>query len=148
MKLTLTAIKNFKPKDKRYKCADGGGLHLAIYPRGSKLWRYSYRFLGKGKTLSIGIFPDVSLKQARLIHSEARKMLSEGLDPCYEKKVRKTFKQMQQNNTFKQVALEWMEKQKSIWSETHCDHINGRLNRYVFGLIGDKILPISMHLNS
>ena len=138
MKLTLTAIKNFKPKEKRYKRADGGGLHLAIYPTGSKLWRYSYRFLGKGKTLSIGMFPDVSLKQARLIHSEARKMLSEGLDPCYEKKVRKTFKQMQKNNTFKEVALEWLEKQKQTWSKTHYDHMKGRLNRYVFGLIGDK----------
>ncbi len=63
MKLTNIKIKNSKPKDKAYKLMDGAGLYLLINKTGGKYWRYNYRFMGKHKTLSIGVYPDISLKE-------------------------------------------------------------------------------------
>ena len=67
-KLTATAVKNAKPGTKSRKLSDGGGLYLLVDTKGSKLWRYDYRFAGKRKTLALGIYPEVSLKEAREAH--------------------------------------------------------------------------------
>jgi len=77
MKLTDGAIRKAKPKAKSYKMADGGGLFLLVQPSGGKLWRYKYRIAGKEKLLSLGVYPDVSLKIAREDHADARKLLSQ-----------------------------------------------------------------------
>ena len=85
--LSATAIKSAKPKDTPTKLPDGGGLYLLTRPRGGKYWRYDYRFAGKRKTLALGIYPDVSLAQARKAHLVAREGLSEGIDPAEVKKI-------------------------------------------------------------
>ena len=72
MALNDTAIRNSKPKATPYKLSDGGGLFLLVNTNGSRWWRYSYRFDGKQKTISLGVYPDVSLKDARAKHAEAR----------------------------------------------------------------------------
>jgi integrase len=140
MKLTVTAIKNAQPKVKPYKIYDSAGLYLLIIKNGSKFWRFNYKFSGKHKTLALGVFPAVSLKQARLDHGKAKQMLSDGLDPTHERKVQKALKKMQQNSTFRSVSLEWLEKQKPIWAKTHYDNVKGRLYNYVFSVIGDKAI--------
>ncbi|WP_456403653.1 Arm DNA-binding domain-containing protein, partial [Thiolapillus sp.] len=83
MALTDTAIRNAKPKEKLFKLYDARGLYIEITPKGAKRWRFRYRRPGTGKEsrLSLGIYPDVSLKEARIKRDEARKMLDDGVDP-------------------------------------------------------------------
>lgn len=86
MALTDIKVKTAKPKEKPYKLADGGGMYLLINTNGSKYWRMKYRFAGKEKMLSIGVYPDVTLADAREKRSEARKILAAGGDPGWQKR--------------------------------------------------------------
>ena len=90
MGLADTGIKKAKPRQRPYSMSDGGGLYLWITPAGGKLWRWSYRYESKEKLMSLGKYPDVSLGQARERHSEARKLLAEGVDPMAQRKAAKT----------------------------------------------------------
>jgi len=81
MALTHVEIRNAKPKEKIYRLFDGGGLYLEITPSGGTWWRLKYRFNGKEKRLSLGVYPDVSLALARERREEKRKLLAENIDP-------------------------------------------------------------------
>jgi hypothetical protein len=81
MKLTDTTIKAAKPKEKAYKLSDGGGLLLLVQPNSSKWWRYRYRFNGKEKSISLGVYPGVTLKKARDLRVTASDLLKQGIDP-------------------------------------------------------------------
>src|SRR5699024_12844211 len=89
MRLTVAAIASAEPREKPYRMTDGQGLYLEVRPNGSKYWRYKYRFNGKEKRLAIGVFPEVTLKEARLEHQKARLQLAEGADPSAEKQLAK-----------------------------------------------------------
>ena len=89
MALTAIQVKEAKPSDKDHKLSDGEGMYLLVKKNGSKYWRMDYRFAGKRKTFAVGIFPQVSLKEARECRYEARRQLSEGIDPSHQKKERK-----------------------------------------------------------
>ncbi|MBO5491589.1 MAG: DUF4102 domain-containing protein, partial [Desulfovibrio sp.] len=91
-KLTDTAIRAAKPKEKRYKLADGEGLYIEVAPSGGKWWRIKYRFGGKEKRLSLGVYPAVGLKEARSRTAEIKDMLRRGLDPGEERKADKAAK--------------------------------------------------------
>ena len=138
MKLTAIAIKGAKPKDKPYKLMDGAGLYLLIDKAGRKYWRYNFRYLGKHKTLSIGVYPDFSLKEARERHQQARRMIADGIDPTFQKKVEKALKLEQSENSFEAISLEWLNKQRPVWAKTHSDNVEGRLRNYVFPHIGNR----------
>jgi len=86
----------------------------------------------------LGVFPDISLKEARTRHQEARKLVSEGVDPAHQRKIEKAMKLEQSENNFKAIALEWLEKQKPTWADTHYVNVKGRLNNYLFNYIGDR----------
>lgn len=90
MALTDIKVKTAKPKDKPYKLADGGGMYLLINTNGSKYWRMKYRFAGKEKMLSIGVYPDVTLADAREKRSEARKLLAAGAIQGRQKRKKKS----------------------------------------------------------
>lgn len=75
MKLTIRQIDTQKPRDKAFKLSDGGGLYLLVNPNGSRYWRLKYRFAGKEKLLAVGVYPDVTLAQARNRREEAKKLL-------------------------------------------------------------------------
>src|SRR5215204_358568 len=79
--LTQFSIQKAQPKEKPYKLSDGGGLHLLIEPSGSRLWRFRYQFERKEKMLSLGVFPLVSLAEARARRDNARKLVAAGTDP-------------------------------------------------------------------
>ena len=81
MSLTAVQVKEAKPLDKDQKLSDGEGMYLLVKVNGKKYWRMDYRFSGKRKTYALGVFPIVSLKEAREGRYEARRLLSEGLDP-------------------------------------------------------------------
>jgi len=93
-KLTALQVKSAKPKDKQDKLTDGEGLYLLVMPNGSKYWRYDYRYQDKRKTLPLGVYPDVSLSDARDLHAEARRKVKNGIDPTHERKVAKLTKGM------------------------------------------------------
>lgn len=138
MKLTAIAVKGAKAKEKAYKLSDGSGLYLFIDKAGRKYWRYNFRYLGKHKTLSLGVYPETSLKKARKLHQEARQKIADEIDPTYQKKVEKAIKLEQANNSFQAIALEWLNKQRPTWAKTHADNVEGRLNNYVFPHIGAR----------
>lgn len=111
MPLSDTTIKAAKPNsDKDYKLADGGSLFLIISKSGGKLWRFRYWFMGTEKMLSLGIYPEVGLKDARGRRDEAKKVLANSVDPSFEKKRQVIAASIQANNTFKGVAKEYIEK--------------------------------------
>ena len=136
MKLTDMSIKKAKPKDKSYKLADGGGMYLQIEPSGGKLWRYSYRHVGKQKLLAIGKYPDVSLPEARKRHREAREQLANGVDPSAAKKAHKAAGKAAAANCFKVIALEWLDSWKTDKVVKHHNNTLSRLERFVFPFIG------------
>ncbi len=107
MKLTDAQIKHAKSKAKQYKLSDGRGMYLLVKPTGSKLWRFDYRFKGSRKTISLGMYPEISLKSARERLGEARKLLSNDVDPGYYRKIQKI---VTDTNTFEVVAREWFAK--------------------------------------
>jgi integrase len=110
MALTDIAIKSAKASNKSRKLADGGGLHLLVTPAGGKLWRASYRYLGKQKTLALGAYPDVTLAIARERLREAKKLLTSGRDPAVQAKLAKITRAVAAANTFNVVADEYLEK--------------------------------------
>lgn len=110
MALTALAIRNAQPRTKPYKLSDERSLFLLVMPNGAKYWRLRYRFLDKQKTLAIGVWPEVSLADARVKRDSARQMVADGIDPMVEKKRRKLRAHFDANNTFRAVAEEWFVK--------------------------------------
>lgn len=110
MALTAIAIKSAKGRDKPYKLTDGDGLYLAVMPNGSRYWRMNYRFLGKQKTLSFGVWPDTGLTDARAQRDAARKLLAGGEDPGERIKLDRIAATVAAANSFQAVAQEWIEK--------------------------------------
>jgi integrase len=110
MPLTDAAIRALKPKERSYKVADFEGLYLLVKPTGSRLWHFKYRIDGKEKVLSAGIYPEVSLAQARAKKDEARGLLAAGEDPNDAKKDRKLQDQARRGNTFEALAQDFISK--------------------------------------
>ena len=137
-KLTDAKVRKCKVKqgDKPLKLADGGGLILYVTQHG-KYWRYNYRFQGKQKTLSIAPYPEMSLKEARLKHEEARELLTQQIDPSEHKQV--TAKLVQSKavvDSFETITREWIAHNESGWSATHTHRNKSYLERDVFPWIG------------
>jgi integrase len=104
LELTDTTIRGAKPREKAYKLRDGQGLHLLIKANGSRLWRLRYEFEGVEKGISLGIYPDVSLKQARTRRDAARRLIAEGVDPSAKRKADK----LAVAESFELVTREWL----------------------------------------
>ena len=141
MTLSELKIKNKKPADKPFKLFDERGLFLLVNPSGSKYWRFKYRFSGKEKLLAFGVYPDVSLAEARYRRDQARKLIANEVDPGVTKQIAKTSALIASANTFESVALEWYSKHIKIWAPSHSDKIIRRLKNDVFPWIGSR--PVS-----
>lgn len=124
MSLTAIAIRNARPRAKAYKLTDERSLFLLITPAGGKYWRLRYRYLGKDKTLSLGVWPEVTLAEAREKRDTARKQIAEGLDPQAERKLKRIRAQIDANITFKAIAEEWVLK---ITREGRADRTLGKV---------------------
>lgn len=112
MALSDAAVRSAKAKENQYKLYDDGGLFLIVKPSGGKLWRLKYRHLGKEQQLSIGVFPAVSLKDARKRRDEARAQIAKGLNPSFEKKRAAAAALVGAANTFKAVADEYIDRRE------------------------------------
>ncbi|WP_154916717.1 tyrosine-type recombinase/integrase [Klebsiella michiganensis] len=138
MKLNARQVDAAKAREKAYKLADGAGLSLEVVPSGSRYWRMKYRFNGKEKRMAFGVYPAVSLAQARALRDEAKKKLAEGIDPSFAKKEEKLVRDVQLNNTFQAVAIEWHGTKVSRWSEGYASDIIEAFNKDIFPYIGQQ----------
>ena len=138
MPLTDIAIRRAQPSKKSRKMFDGRGLYLEVSPRGGKWWRLKYHFWGKDKRISLGVYPDVSLKEARRRCEDARRLLAGGIDPSAHRQALKTAKAQRDSNTFEAVAREWFTKQAPSWAPSHSSLIMSRLQRNIFPWLGGK----------
>jgi integrase len=145
MKLTVIQVKEATPSNKDQKLSDGEGMYLLVKKNGSKYWRMDYRFAGKRKTYAIGIFPQVSLKEARERRYDARKKLSDGLDPNQEKKQRKMRSEVP---TFAELVNRWWRHEKGRWSAEHANRVIKRLKDNSFYDLGnisaDQVTPLQV----
>lgn len=138
MPLTDTTIRNAKPGKKAIRLYDERGLYLEISPAGGKWWRLKYRFDGKEKRISLGVYPDVSLKDARDRRDEARKLLANGIDPSENRKAAKSSRMERTANSFEVVAREWFAKYSQTWAKNHSYRIIRRFERDIFPWIGGR----------
>lgn len=138
MPLTARQIETAKPTDKDYKLTDGQGLYLLVKKSGAKYWCLKYRFAGKEKKLSIGVYPDITLSQARSRREDARRLLKEGKDPSFEKQASKQAHRENVNTTFKSVATEWLELKGRKWTENYLQDQTARMENKIYPMIGNR----------
>ena len=136
--LSETQVRNAKSTTKEYKLFDGGGLFLLVTPSGGKLWNLKYRFCDNERRLSLGAYPETSLSDARQRRFEARKHLSDGIDPGAIKKAKKAALTHGGENSFEVIAREWHAKFAPSWSDSHAYWVLQRLVQYVFPAIGAR----------
>ena len=111
--LTDTAIRRLRPKERPIKLSDRSGLYLLVKPNGGRYWRMDYRFAGKRCTLALGVYPDVSLKDAREKLSGARRLLERGIDPAAYRRLTRGVGEISVDHRFKAVADEWLGKMEA-----------------------------------
>ncbi len=138
MQLTDTRIRSAKPKAKAYKLSDGGGMYLLVSRDGGRYWRLDYRFAGKRRTLALGIYPAVTLSDARNLREAARVSLAKDVDPGTVKKAAKRAVKLAGGNTFDVVAHEWITTQQNRLSPAYCALFLARLKADIFPHIGSR----------
>ena len=136
MKLTASQIKSAKATNKPIKLADGRGLYVLVKLNGAKYWRLKYRFAGKEKLLALGVFPAVSLAQARLLCAEAKALLAANRDPSLTKQIQKNLLQNKSQDTFEAVANEWFAAKIADKSESYKARTWRILEKDLFPRIG------------
>lgn len=142
MPLTDKACKAAKPAEKPRKLADSQGLYLEIMPGGAKYWRLKYRFQGKEKRLALGVYPEVSLAEAREKRDQARKNLANGIDPSFARKEQKRLSNLGSQNSFEMIAREWHETNLDRWSADYGKNLLHRLEADIFPDLGHR--PVAM----
>ena len=136
--LSDVAVRNAKPKVKSYKLADGEGLFLLIMPNGSKYWRLKYFFAGKEKLLALGVYPEVTLAEARDRRGQARKVLAAGNDPGETKKQAKELATLKATNTFESLSREWYDQRRHEWAPKTSGMVLDRLERHILPKLGPR----------
>jgi integrase len=138
MPLTDSIARNAKPAAKTFRIFDHDGLYLEVSPRGGKWWRLKYRFAGKEKRVSLGVYPEVNLKRARARTIEARQLLDAGVDPSENRRAAKAAQMDGAANSFEVVTREWIEQQMKTWVRGHGERILTRFERDIFPWIGAR----------
>lgn len=141
MPLTELAVRKAKGTDRAYKLTDSGGLFLYVMPAGGKSWRWKYYVDGREKLMTLGLYPDVSLAEARERRDQARKMKSAGHDPMAERKLEQQLRRIAAENAFEAVAKAWLAQWSPDKSPRHVEYVQRRLEADVFPEIGSR--PVS-----
>ena len=136
MALTDTKVRAAKPDEKAYTLTDSDGLFLYIHPNGSKYWRFRFRFGGKQHLMAFGVYPEISLADARERRDAARKQVALGIDPREQKKELKE-EQQKEFNTFEKIARDWHATNKK-WSAGHSHRVLKSLEDNIFAAIGKR----------
>jgi integrase len=146
-RLTDRIVRVASPKEQDYWLNDGAALRLLVKSNGTKCWRFNYRFAGKQKTLAIGTYPTISLKQAREKLLEAKSNIKEGIDPSFKKKQDRLINVGQEELIFKNIAFEWWEHQSGTWTTDHAQRVWTRLEqntKLIFNRVITKITPLEV----
>jgi len=138
MSLSDAKVRNAKPRAKPYKLADNEGLFLLIMPSGSKYWRLKYFVAGKEKLLALGVYPEITLVEARERRAQARKVLANGADPAEKRKEAKQLARLRNANTFEIAAREWFETRKHEWASTSARLFLARLEMHILPKLGQR----------
>lgn len=141
MSLSDAKVRNAKATAKPYKISDGDGLFLLVTPNGSKYWRFKYYYAGKEKLLAFGVYPDVSLSDARDRRSEARRTIAAGNDPGQLKKEAKVRAVLESENTFEKTAREWLENRKHKLAAVTYRAIERRVETHILPTLARRQIP-------
>lgn len=136
--LSDTEIKRAKTQDKAYKLSDGKGLYLVVKPNGTKFFRFDYSLFGKRKSMSFGIYPDISLSEARKAREKARTNLDRGIDPIFDKRGDKS-----NNNSFGHISELWLEMMKTKWAAVTYEKVEGIIKNHTLGIRDMDIASIT-----
>jgi hypothetical protein len=146
MTLTDVKIRNAAPGEKSKKLFDGNGLYLEVSPSGGKWWRMKYRFSGKEKRISLGVYPSITLADARERRSHAHKQLANDIDPSENRKAEKLARVNRAANTFESVTREWFAKRAPGWADVYSGRLISRFEQHVFPWLGERpIAAIEPH---
>lgn len=132
--LTEAEVRNAQPSEKSRKIFDGGGLYLEVAPNGSRWWRLKYRIDGVEKRLSLGVYPDITLKRARERRQEARRLIAEGIDPSAQRKAEKAAVQ----DTFEALAREYFDVKREAMAEKTFSKRQQRFEKFAFPKLGSR----------
>ena len=138
MPLNDMQIRRAKPETKAYTLGDGQGLSLLIEPNGSKSWRFRYRFAGKPKMISLGVYPTITLADARSRRDDARKLVAEGKNPSEVRKEQKIALQTESESAFEKIATEWHQMKSAKWSEGYASDIMEAFQNDIFPDVGTR----------
>lgn len=138
MPLTDAKVRALKPREKAYRISDAGGLYVEVAPNGSRYWRMKYRIAGKEKRLAFGVYPNVSLADAREKRDAAKKILAAGGDPGETKKAEKLAQKLNTENTFEVIAREWHQSKADRWSLRYRAEIIDTFEKDIFPYIGKR----------
>ena len=139
--LTVKATSAAKPREKPYKLFDERGLYLEVRPNGKRWWRFRYRYANKEKLLSFGVYPEVTLTEARDRRDAARSLLRDHVDPSAERQSKKLQIRQQAENSFEKVARAWYGVSEPKWEPAHATRTLRRLEQDIFPWLGKR--PIS-----
>ena len=126
-KLTESVVRRLEPKERIYKRFDGGGLYIEVHPSGSKYWRLKYRVHGRDRRLGIGVYTEVSLKEARVARSDAKALLRNDIDPLVHRRAKRDAAE----NTFGAIANEWLDRERDHWTIGYTERVESRINRFL-----------------
>ncbi|MBS1206321.1 MAG: integrase [Proteobacteria bacterium] len=138
MPLNDMQIRRAKPETKAYTLGDGLGLSLLIEPNGSKSWRFRYRYAGKPKMISLGVYPTITLADARSRRDDARKLVAEGKNPSEVRKEQKLALQTESENAFEKIAREWHQMKSAKWSAGYASDIMEAFQNDIFPYVGTR----------
>ncbi len=146
-RLTEVQVRKAKPREESFKMADGGGMYLLVHHNGSKYWRINYRIGRQQQTQALGVWPAVSLKEAREKRAQLKAMLKEGKNPIQVQKEKKEEQnkmlqkqQIQEEGVFERVTKEWIRRQSVRWTEKHCRDVRRTFENHIFPELGGRHL--------
>lgn len=134
--LTAVAARNARPQDKMYRLAAGKGLYLQVMPTGARYWRLKYRFAGAARMMGLGVYPEVSLAEAREARDAARKLLASGVDPSMQRRVDKLALEMAVENSLEAVCRAWYAEREPTWAASYARGVKRRLERNIYPWLG------------
>jgi hypothetical protein len=132
--LSDAKIRSLRPKEKAYKIYDDRGLYMVVNPNGSRWWRFKYKYDGKERGISLGVYPDVPLQYAREQLQEARQLLARGIDPSAQRRTVKVARA----DTFKVIAEEWLEMQAERLAPITMTKARWILGSFVYPRLGSR----------
>ncbi|EOC0143753.1 tyrosine-type recombinase/integrase [Cronobacter sakazakii] len=147
MSLTDVKVRNARPTGKVTRLSDSDGLYLEVRTTGAKIWRYRFYLPdGKDSRYTIGEYPAVSLSEARAERDRVRELVKKGVNPTDARRQNKELEKAEAANTFKTVALEWIEKKRPTWTHGTCKQVESFLAINCYPAFGDKpIRDIAAH---